>query len=1029
MVQFKKYSDGGAVKMKRILLISLGLLAFALFSKGQTWDWATHHTDIFGEYYYDDLGNSYAQVSVSDRKRDSVIYHSNCCPDTVRNRTETDYNRYIPFNHLIKLNAAGKLAWQTKDSFSVDVVNMKIIDQSIYVLGSIYLSIPNSQLFFNNTVYTFPDSLSGTYFYSIMEFSLSGEPINYTPLLNSTRVDGIDFNILDDDFLVSLDCQKIWVDGIQYFQEYQTSRILRINENGELIWSVDQLGYSDMGNSRCFLTQKNIFTYTRNNISRVRNAPMVYKFDFDGNVLDSLDFESQKLTYQKFGNINGDRQGNIYMYGLMREPTTVDGQLINVLPNTTAAVLIKLDSDLNYSWHKIVAEDNIENSFLTIVTPNDDIWCSVWISDEGGRLNGVTFNGGRYWVKYSDDGGMIEIIYPQTNPTLTFAGREASYWKVWEPISGDLFLSGSVFGYDSEVSISFDDIEIKTPHRKQTFFTAKRNRKLLKLSKANIACRSDSLELAFDPVYKKFEWYFTDSSCTIPQYEGKKIRPNNLVAGEYPVLVRAYVNDSLYWCLKDTIHIIDKPVADFTTPETVVCAFQPIVFTDESTSDTVNATREEKWVWTFGDGTSETVSRPFDSALGDLTPIRMTHTYTRPGTYTVSLFYSNGFCDSTLTKNQYITVVDAPAPGFRTDNDRGCSPYTVIISDTITKNTTKKEYNFSDGRGWVEVAVNQESFDVTYVDAGTFWITQRLYGYTGCVTQQDSARIYVTPGFTDSDTSHINNATYQDVPAHPAVSEIITVSWPCLLEDSSVRYHLYRNNQKIAELGAKTCIYGQIAYQDSLKQVSKSLLTYSVLAIDSCGTATQVGRVGKPVRVSGEVLGNNELSVISYTTYQDWNIGKSELNYELQTEDIIGGWKTINDQTGTAQYRDKQFLDMTKDGIQIEKCYRVVASVGTSKASISNILCLPYSPVIFIPTAFSPNADNLNDVYRPVTFGIEQYQMQIYNRYGQQIADLDQTSAGWDAADTPQGAYMVIIRAKGTDNEWYNLKSTVTVIR
>jgi hypothetical protein len=27
------------------------------------------------------------------------------------------------------------------------------------------------------------------------------------------------------------------------------------------------------------------------------------------------------------------------------------------------------------------------------------------------------------------------------------------------------------------------------------------------------------------------------------------------------------------------------------------------------------------------------------------------------------------------------------------------------------------------------------------------------------------------------------------------------------------------------------------------------------------------------------------------------------------------------------------------------------------------------------------------------------------------------------------GAYMVTIRAKGTDNEWYNEKSTVTVVR
>jgi gliding motility-associated-like protein len=84
---------------------------------------------------------------------------------------------------------------------------------------------------------------------------------------------------------------------------------------------------------------------------------------------------------------------------------------------------------------------------------------------------------------------------------------------------------------------------------------------------------------------------------------------------------------------------------------------------------------------------------------------------------------------------------------------------------------------------------------------------------------------------------------------------------------------------------------------------------------------------------------------------------------------------------------------------------------------------------LYLPNAFSPNSDGLNELFRPITLGIEEYTMQIYNRYGQQIADLDQNSAGWDAADAPQGAYMVIIRAKGTDNEWYDIKSTVTVLK
>ena len=470
------------------------------------------------------------------------------------------------------------------------------------------------------------------------------------------------------------------------------------------------------------------------------------------------------------------------------------------------------------------------------------------------------------------------------------------------------------------------------------------------------------------------------------------------------------------------IRIPEKPVAAFKAADTVICAYTTLQFTNQSTTDTVNQSQGEKWVWTFGDGDTKTVLSPESKS-----PV--SHSYKTPGTYTVSLFYSNGFCDSTLTKNQYIKVVDAPAPGFTVDNIRGCSPFTVNVTDTVTKNTICKEYNYYDGRGWIDVPVNQANFSQTYPDAGSYWITQRLYGYTGCVTQLDSVQVFVTPGFTAFDTSHITNATYQDIPAHPKAKEIVTLTWPCL-EDAAVRYDIYRNAQKIESIVADsvTCIYGNLYYDDSLVN-AKTPNTYTVLALDSCGTATQLGRVGQPVHLTGEVVGNNELSIIRYTAYQDWNVGAAELGYDLQTEAVLGDWKTLKQENSTADYRDYQFLDATKAGIQLEKCYRVIARLGGSKSTISNILCLPYSPVIFIPTAFSPNGDNLNDVYRPITFGITQYTMSIYDRYGQKVAELNQDSPGWDAADYPIGTYMITLRAKGTDSKWYNAKETVTVVR
>lgn len=51
----------------------------------------------------------------------------------------------------------------------------------------------------------------------------------------------------------------------------------------------------------------------------------------------------------------------------------------------------------------------------------------------------------------------------------------------------------------------------------------------------------------------------------------------------------------------------------------------------------------------------------------------------------------------------------------------------------------------------------------------------------------------------------------------------------------------------------------------------------------------------------------------------------------------------------------------------------------------------------YIPSAFTPNNDGLNDLFRPVMGGnIIKYQFSIYNRYGQQVFAASQPGLGWN---------------------------------
>ena len=51
---------------------------------------------------------------------------------------------------------------------------------------------------------------------------------------------------------------------------------------------------------------------------------------------------------------------------------------------------------------------------------------------------------------------------------------------------------------------------------------------------------------------------------------------------------------------------------------------------------------------------------------------------------------------------------------------------------------------------------------------------------------------------------------------------------------------------------------------------------------------------------------------------------------------------------------------------------------------------------IFIPNAFTPNKDQINDIYKPHVDGVREYEFYIYSREGQEIFYTNDINIGWD---------------------------------
>lgn len=88
----------------------------------------------------------------------------------------------------------------------------------------------------------------------------------------------------------------------------------------------------------------------------------------------------------------------------------------------------------------------------------------------------------------------------------------------------------------------------------------------------------------------------------------------------------------------------------------------------------------------------------------------------------------------------------------------------------------------------------------------------------------------------------------------------------------------------------------------------------------------------------------------------------------------------------------------------------------------------------FIPSAFTPNNDGKNDVFRPLLFGkIKQYRFAVYNRWGAIVFQTTDPQKGWDGRvnGTPQSnaAFVWICAFQFEGTEPKVEKGTVTVIR
>lgn len=114
-------------------------------------------------------------------------------------------------------------------------------------------------------------------------------------------------------------------------------------------------------------------------------------------------------------------------------------------------------------------------------------------------------------------------------------------------------------------------------------------------------------------------------------------------------------------------------------------------------------------------------------------------------------------------------------------------------------------------------------------------------------------------------------------------------------------------------------------------------------------------------------------------------------------------------------------------------CLTAISATGCIDTACATVDVFLNSKFV-IPNVFTPNDDNVNDVFTVNGVGLTKMDAEVYNRWGEKVYEWHTTAGGWNGRTTSgvlaaEGTYYYIIRATGIDGKDYFQKGPFTLLR
>ena len=421
-----------------------------------------------------------------------------------------------------------------------------------------------------------------------------------------------------------------------------------------------------------------------------------------------------------------------------------------------------------------------------------------------------------------------------------------------------------------------------------------------------------------------------------------------------------------------TINILPKPTAAFTTG--AICETAITNFTDASTANNGDAIKS--WWWNLGDGTIAATQNT-------------STTYNVGANVTIQMVVSdiNNCLSDTLKK--IINIGKKPVANFSTASVL-CDNANIQFTDlSSTATGTIQDWAWQFDNGTTSTVQNSS----TIFNAGNHTVQLAVSNNAGCTSATATQRIFVNPlpavGF--SFAAACKNAIVNFTGIDNSGGTINHWTWDLsdgATANSQNTTHTYNASATYPIKLLVTSTAGCSAIKDS------SLIIYG----------TEVFAGNDTIAAPNQPIQLQATGGLTYQWSPSFGLSNPTISNPIATND--------GDQT-----------------------YLLTASTPLGCQTYDRItIKVIAGPQLYLPTAFSPNGDGLNDVFKVIPVGIATFDyFTVYNRYGKIIFFTKKEGQGWDGTvkGNPQAAGTYVWIVAGTDYKGNKIvrKGTVLLVR